>query len=77
MEAGLPVNSTTLFFIIVLNIVVWGLTIIATVKILHRMGFSGWWTLMFGLWPIGLWLLAFNRWPALDKDAASLSDDRL
>jgi uncharacterized membrane protein YhaH (DUF805 family) len=38
------------------------------VRILHRMGFSGWWSLMIFFWPIGLGMLAFSRWPAIDKD---------
>jgi uncharacterized membrane protein YhaH (DUF805 family) len=39
---------------------------VALVRILHRMGFSGWWSLMICLWPIGLFMLAFARWPAID-----------
>jgi uncharacterized membrane protein YhaH (DUF805 family) len=39
------------------------------VRILRRMGFSGWWSLMLVLWPVGLGLLAFVRWPAVDKNS--------
>jgi uncharacterized membrane protein YhaH (DUF805 family) len=39
-------------------------------RILQRVGFSGWWCLLFFV-PfgnfIGLWILAFKRWPALEK----------
>jgi hypothetical protein len=41
----------------------------SVVKILHRMGLSGWWVLLMGLWPIMLPILAYCRWPTLDKDA--------
>ena len=40
------------------------------VRIVQRTGHSGWWVLL-ALIPfgniIGLWLLGFGRWPALDK----------
>jgi hypothetical protein len=39
-------------------------------QILHRTGHSRWWTvLMFvpGLNWLAVWILAFVRWPALDK----------
>ena len=39
------------------------------VRILRRMGFSGWWSLMLFIWPVGLGLLAFKRWPAMDKNS--------
>ncbi len=38
----------------------------ALVRVLHRLGFSGWWSLMIFLWPIGLLMLAFVRWPSVD-----------
>jgi len=37
------------------------------VRILRRMGFSGWWTILAVIpWVnvIGLWVIAFIRWPA-------------
>jgi len=37
--------------------------------ILKRMGFSGWWVLAAGLWPIALPVLAFCRWPAFEKNS--------
>jgi hypothetical protein len=40
------------------------------VRIVQRTGHSGWWVLL-ALIPfgniIGLWLLGFGRWPALEK----------
>jgi hypothetical protein len=39
-------------------------------RIIKRTGHSGWWTLVM-FFPllnlVGLWLLAFSRWPALDS----------
>jgi hypothetical protein len=40
------------------------------VKILHRMGFSGWWVLIGVISPlniIALWVLAYAKWPALPE----------
>jgi hypothetical protein len=39
------------------------------VRILHRMGWSGWWILPMGLWPIMLPILATCRWPARDEES--------
>jgi uncharacterized membrane protein YhaH (DUF805 family) len=40
--------------------------------IIRRTGYSGWWVLLvlvpFGSF-VGLWMLALNRWPALEKNA--------
>jgi hypothetical protein len=40
--------------------------------IIRRTGYSGWWVLL-ALVPlgsfVGLWMLALNRWPALEKNA--------
>jgi hypothetical protein len=41
------------------------------VRILHRMGLSGWWILTMGLWPIMLPILATCRWPAFEENAIS------
>jgi hypothetical protein len=39
------------------------------VRILHRMGYSGWWIALYSLIPfgliIGLWILAFKKWPGI------------
>lgn len=38
-------------------------------RIIKRTGYSGWWTLLIFvplLNVIGLWLLAFSHWPAVD-----------
>jgi hypothetical protein len=39
------------------------------VKIVQRTGQTGWWSLLFFTGPgmiVGLWLLAYCRWPAVD-----------
>lgn len=40
------------------------------IRILHRLGLSGWWSLFIFLWPIGLGMLAFSRWPAFDRKSS-------
>jgi dipeptide/tripeptide permease len=40
------------------------------IKIVQRTGRTGWWSLLFFTGPgmiVGLWLLAYCRWPALDS----------
>jgi hypothetical protein len=47
-----------------------------TVRIMHRIGRSGWWSLLIVAGPgaiIGLWLLAYTRWPALEQKSAEES----
>lgn len=43
-------------------------------QILHRTGHSRWWSLLMFVplvnW-IGLWVLAYVRWPAMDKSPTS------
>jgi len=43
-----------------------------TVRILHRMGYSGWWALIAAI-PlggfVGLWILAFSDWPVLGRNS--------
>jgi hypothetical protein len=49
-------------------------SIIATVRIIQRAGFSGWWTLITlvpGLNLLALWYFGFGPWPAVDSKAAS------
>jgi len=45
-------------------------TLVPTSKILRRTGHSGWWSLLAFIpalnW-VGFWVLAFVRWPAVDK----------
>jgi hypothetical protein len=36
------------------------------IRIMHRIGRSGWWSLLIITGPLGLWLLAYTRWPAID-----------
>jgi hypothetical protein len=41
------------------------------VKILRRMGFSGWWVLIAVISPlniVALWVLAYAKWPAMKQD---------
>ena len=40
------------------------------IRILRRMGLSGWWIFMIFLWPFGLLMLAYSRWPAFEKKLA-------
>ncbi len=43
------------------------------IKILRRLGLSGWWSLMLlagPFWFVGLWLLAYCKWPAADRAAS-------
>ena len=56
------INSIFLGFFVVFYVLIF----VALVRILHRVGFSGWWSLMIFLWPVGLLMLAFSRWPAID-----------
>jgi len=40
--------------------------VIPTARILGRLGYSGWWAVIVPIAPlnvIGLWVLAFSRWP--------------
>jgi uncharacterized membrane protein YhaH (DUF805 family) len=40
------------------------------VKILHKTGHSGWWVVLVPISPlnvIGLWFLAYSRWPTVDR----------
>lgn len=39
----------------------------ATVRVLHKMGYSGWWSLLTLLPPlplVALWIVAFSDWPS-------------
>jgi hypothetical protein len=50
-----------------LIVVTWIIAVIIPVaKILTRLGYSGWWAAVVPIAPlnlIGLWVLAFARWP--------------
>ncbi|HEV2649945.1 MAG TPA: hypothetical protein VGU69_01695 [Rhizomicrobium sp.] len=56
-------------FILVASMIalVWAVFILPLVRILQRMGLSGWWVPL-GLltMPISFWVLAHVRWPAVD-----------
>jgi hypothetical protein len=51
-----------IFFIVALSIPI--------ARILTRIGYSKWWTLVYFI-PfvniIGIWILAYSRWPAVDR----------
>ena len=57
----------------------WGVTLVGIVyfflifwplvRIMHRIGRSGWWSLLVLAGPgfiIGLWLMAYSRWPTIE-----------
>jgi hypothetical protein len=55
------------WLIVILIVTLFALPVI---KILHRMGYSGWWVLIGVISPlniIGLWYLAYSRWPSEDR----------
>ncbi len=52
-----------------LPLVIVGLALWATVRILHKAGHSGWWTLLSFIPIVNIiayWQLAFVRWPKFD-----------
>lgn len=60
----MPHFTTVQLAIIVVVAIV---AIIPSVLILRRLGFSGWWAIIAPISPlnlIGLWVLAFVRWPS-------------
>jgi hypothetical protein len=64
MNEGPSLTETIIIIVIITSVLVvffW-----SWVRILHRMGLSGWWVLTMGLWPIMLPILATCRWPAVD-----------
>ena len=55
------------WIIVILVLVLYG---VPTAKILGNAGYGKWWTIAFFvplLNIISLWVLAFGRWPALDR----------
>ena len=53
---------------IVGSALLWAAVLIPTVRILRRMGFSGWWSplALTGLGLVnGVWIIAFVGWPAV------------
>jgi len=51
-----------IFFIVILSFPI--------ARILSRIGFSKWWTIVYFI-PfvniVGIWILAYSRWPAVDR----------
>lgn len=68
MSAGMAIPFL-LFLVLLLALFIW-----LAVRILHRAGYSGWWSLL-GLVPlvnfVMIWVFAYAEWPCLKKDAAS------
>ncbi|WP_193616503.1 hypothetical protein [Goekera deserti] len=61
-------NAVALVALVLVYIAVIGFSIYASVRIIRRAGYSGWWVLM-GFVPIGnlimLGFFAFKQWPVL------------
>ncbi len=59
----------TIFILVPIVLAIIAIWFIPIARIVHRTGYSAWWVLLafipFGN-VIGLWILAFARWPALD-----------
>ena len=53
---GFAISAIVTFFLIFMPII----------RICRRIGRSAWWGLLMFVWPVGLWLLAYTRWPAID-----------
>jgi hypothetical protein len=53
-------------YVIVYVIFVYFVVFWPVIRILRRIGRSAWWSLLIFCWPLGLWLLAYTRWPATD-----------
>lgn len=61
-----PSGFTLFLPLIVVSIIV----LVPLQQIIHRAGYSRWWCLLWfvpGLNIVGFWLLAYIRWPSLDK----------
>lgn len=66
-------GSLSIWHWVISLFVIWAIfaSVISIAKILRRMGYSGWWSLLFFVWPIsavGLVKLAKASWPALKQD---------
>jgi hypothetical protein len=69
---GVAMSNSMHTGVIIAVIVYFAIFFWPLVKILHRMGFSGWWTLLFFTGPgfiVALWLVAYSRWPAIDNES--------
>jgi hypothetical protein len=65
IQSGL---ATPLFILVIIGWVLF--FFLPIVRIVQRMGHSGWWSLLVFVPPlsvVGLWVLAYGRWPALDR----------
>jgi uncharacterized membrane protein YhaH (DUF805 family) len=59
----------TIFILVPIVLAIIAIWFIPIARIVHRTGYSAWWVLLAFI-PfsniVGLWILAFARWPALD-----------
>jgi hypothetical protein len=70
-------NADTMLRDVIFSIIVLGLNLVLFVipiaKIVQRTGRSGWWSLLFFTGAgviVGLWMLAYCRWPSLDRQSS-------
>lgn len=64
-------ESGSMSFWVIFSVVA-AVIILPSVKILHRMGYSGWWTLSYLFPPlliVMVWILAFKKWPVQLKQS--------
>lgn len=64
-------GAFSIWHILILVLIVAVFYVPPVVKILRRMGFSGWWVLIGIISPlniIALWVLAYANWPALKSN---------
>jgi hypothetical protein len=65
----IQVGATVILFIAIVALELF-LILFPIVKILRRIGLSGWWSLLYltGIGTIiGPWILAYCRWPAFER----------
>jgi hypothetical protein len=59
---------------LVMMVIILVIGLVPVWRIVRRTGHSGWWALLTFV-PlanvIGLWILAFSRWPAVDRQSSS------
>ncbi len=70
------IGSFTVFFFIIFAIMIVVILVPAS-KILRKMGYSGWWSLLYfaPLGPIiGLWILATSKWPLEERAEAAKAE---
>jgi hypothetical protein len=58
--------ASPVFGFILSAIITYFFVFVPVIRIMRRIGRSAWWSLFVLVWPIGLLLLAYTRWPAID-----------